>query len=36
VIGPWIVIVTKDLWQPHPFAATFVAQSARRRWPVWC
>jgi MFS family permease len=28
VIGPWIVIVTKDLWQPYLFAATFVAQSA--------
>jgi predicted MFS family arabinose efflux permease len=28
VIGPSIVIFTKDLWQPYLFAATFVAQSA--------
>lgn len=28
VIGPWIVITTKDLWQPYLFAATFMAQSA--------
>jgi predicted MFS family arabinose efflux permease len=28
VIGPSLVIVTKDLWPPHLFAATFVAQSA--------
>ena len=28
VIGPSIVIFTKDLWQPHLFAATFIAQSA--------
>jgi len=27
-IGPSVVIVTKDLWMPHLFAATFVAQSA--------
>jgi MFS family permease len=28
VLGPWVVIGTKDLWQPYLFAATFVAQSA--------
>ncbi|MBM3528784.1 MAG: MFS transporter [Alphaproteobacteria bacterium] len=28
VIGPSVVIATKDLWQPYLFAATFVAQSA--------
>jgi MFS family permease len=28
VIGPWVVIGTKDLWPPNLFAATFVAQSA--------
>ena len=28
VIGPQLVITTKDLWQPYLFAATFVAQSA--------
>ena len=27
VIGPMIVILTKDLWPPYLFAATFVAQS---------
>ena len=27
VIGPLVVIFTKDLWPPHLFAATFVAQS---------
>ena len=27
VIGPMIVIFTKDLWPPYLFAATFVAQS---------
>src|SRR5581483_11318890 len=27
VIGPWVVIGTKDLWPPYLFAATFVAQS---------
>jgi MFS family permease len=27
VIGPTIVIFTKDLWQPYLFAATFVAQA---------
>jgi MFS family permease len=28
VIGPQVVIFTKDLWQPYLFAATFLAQSA--------
>jgi MFS family permease len=28
LIGPSVVIATKDLWQPYLFAATFVAQSA--------
>lgn len=28
VIGPSIVIFTQDLWQPHLFAATFLAQAA--------
>lgn len=28
VIGPWVVIATKDLWPPYLFAATFLAQSA--------
>jgi predicted MFS family arabinose efflux permease len=28
IIGSTTVIVTKDMWQPHLFAATFVAQSA--------
>ena len=27
VIGPQLVIFTKDLWPPYLFAATFVAQS---------
>ena len=27
VIGPPVVIVTKDWWLPHLFAATFIAQS---------
>jgi predicted MFS family arabinose efflux permease len=27
VIGPSVVIVTKDWWLPHLFAATFIAQS---------
>src|SRR6476469_4906796 len=27
VIGPAVVIVTKDWWLPHLFAATFIAQS---------
>jgi len=27
VIGPAVVIVTKDWWAPHLFAATFIAQS---------
>ncbi len=27
VIGPAVVIVTKDWWMPHLFAATFIAQS---------
>lgn len=27
VIGPQLVIFTKDLWQPYLFAATFIAQS---------
>ena len=27
VIGPAVVIFTKDLWQPYLFAATFIAQS---------
>jgi MFS family permease len=28
LIGPWVVIGTKDLWLPYLFAATFIAQSA--------
>ena len=28
VIGPTVVIVSKDMWAPHLFAATFIAQSA--------
>jgi predicted MFS family arabinose efflux permease len=28
IIGPSVVIVTKDWWVPHLFAATFIAQSA--------
>ena len=28
VIGPAVVIVSKDMWAPHLFAATFIAQSA--------
>jgi len=28
VIGPSVVIFSKDLWPPHLFAATFVAQAA--------
>jgi len=28
IIGPQVVIFTKDLWQPYLFAATFLAQSA--------
>ena len=28
IIGPWVVIASKDLWQPYLFAATFLAQSA--------
>jgi predicted MFS family arabinose efflux permease len=27
IIGPQLVIFTKDIWQPYLFAATFVAQS---------
>ncbi len=27
VIGPQVVIFTKDLWQPYLFAATFIAQA---------
>jgi len=27
VVGPQVVIFTKDLWQPYLFAATFIAQS---------
>jgi MFS family permease len=27
VLGPQLVIATKDLWQPYLFAATFIAQS---------
>jgi len=28
MIGPSVVIVSKDMWPPHLFAATFLAQSA--------
>jgi predicted MFS family arabinose efflux permease len=28
IVGPQLVILTKDLWQPYLFAATFLAQSA--------
>ena len=28
IIGPQLVIVTKDLWQPYLFAGTFLAQAA--------
>jgi len=28
IIGPQIVILTKDLWQPYLFAATYLAQAA--------
>jgi len=28
VLGPQLVTYTMDLWQPYPFAATFVAQAA--------
>ncbi len=28
IVGPQLVIATKDLWQPYLFAATYLAQSA--------
>jgi MFS family permease len=28
IIGPAVVIVSQDMWQPHLFAATYIAQSA--------
>jgi predicted MFS family arabinose efflux permease len=28
IVGPQVVIYTKDLWQPYLFAATFIAQAA--------
>ena len=30
VVGPQLVIATKDLWQPYLFAASYIAQSAVR------
>ena len=28
IVGPQVVIVTKDLWPPYLFAATYLAQAA--------
>ena len=27
IVGPQLVIATKDLWQPHLFATTYLAQA---------
>ena len=36
VIGPQLVIFTKDLLPPHLFAASYLGQSACAPSPRWC